>query len=111
MKTKFAITSEKPAYAYFFYSTLEYAKWLEENPDIETSPKNMFIEFEKVIKGEIDIPMTLKEFFEEFTADEIVDLYVNRIQDDIAKESLKEILMERLELLDDESFELWLKLQ
>ena len=54
---------------------------------------------------------TLKEFFKEFTTDDLCELYIIRIQDDLAKESLKEIIMERLDLPDDEAFELWLKLQ
>ena len=54
--------------------------------------------------------MTLKEFFKEFTNDELCDMYINRIQDDLAKDSLKEIIMERLEIPDDKSFELYIKL-
>ena len=54
--------------------------------------------------------MTLKDFFKEFTIEELADMYKYRIQDDLAKEALKEIIMERLELPDEASFELWIKL-
>ena len=54
--------------------------------------------------------MTLKDFFNEFTIEEIVDMYIHRIQNDLAKESLKEIIMKRLELPDEDSFQLYIEL-
>jgi hypothetical protein len=66
--------------------------------------------FEFILMKGVDLNMTLKEFFKEFTIDELADMYKNRIQNDIAKEALKEIIMERLDLPDDDSFELYIKL-
>jgi hypothetical protein len=66
--------------------------------------------FEFILMKGIDLNMTLKEFFKEFSVDELVDMYKYRIQDDIAKDSLKEIIMERLDLPDEASFKLWIAL-
>jgi len=58
---------------------------------------------------ECDI-MSLKEFFKEFTIEELADMYKYRLQDDIAKDALKEIIMEKLNFTRDEEFQLWIKL-
>ena len=54
--------------------------------------------------------MTLEEFFEEFTTDDLVDMYRNRIHSDVGKDTIKESLMNRLDMNDNDSFELWLEL-
>jgi len=54
--------------------------------------------------------MGLKEFFKEFKLSEIIDMYLTRVQDDAALDILREIIMERLNITDRESFELWLEL-
>lgn len=56
------------------------------------------------------IEKTLKEFFTEFTIEELIDMYKYRMQDDLSKESLKEFIMERLELPDEDSFKLYIEL-
>jgi hypothetical protein len=61
-------------------------------------------------KIESDKDMTLKEFFKEFSLEELADLYINRIQNDIARDEIKTIIMERLELPDEDSFQLWIRL-
>lgn len=55
--------------------------------------------------------ITLKEFFDEWTTDELAELYIYRIQADIGKDAIKELIMERLEIEDDSGFELWIRLQ
>jgi len=56
------------------------------------------------------VEMTLSGFFNFFSLDELVDLYTIRIHDDLAKDTIKEIIMKRLEITNSKEFDLWIKL-
>jgi len=61
-------------------------------------------------EGDATTIMTLKQFFKEFTNDELVELY-KRIKNVDSRNEVKYLLMNRLDIPDNDSFYLWIKLQ